>query len=156
MNVEALCEAVWGAREWLDHFNRREYEKYFKLYTERFGGVYAQAVRNTDGDEVKLQMLAQAVLDGLEAAWKRQRFWNRAALRIDEKQVIVNYLSPMLMELPDAKCGRLAGMLRQEWAQRWPKDTYQMTTFEVLKNGFRNSILGLDLSGKHLDPSKDR
>ena len=156
MNTDALCSAVWGAREWLEHFNRREYEKYFKLYMDRYGEVYAQAVRDADGDETKLRALAESILDGIEAGWKRQRIWNRASVRVEEKQVIVDYLSPMLMELPDPKCGRLAGMLRQVWAERWPKDAYQMTTYEVLKGGFRNSILGIDLSGKHINPDKDR
>ena len=156
MNAEALCAAIWGARDWLDHFTRREYPEHFKLYMERYGEIYAQAVRDADVDEEKLKALANAILDGLEAGWKRQWFWNRSAVRIDEKQVVVNYLSPMLMELPDPKCGRLAGMLRPCWVERWPKDAYQMTTYAVLKNGFKNSILGIDLAGKHLNPDKDR
>ena len=94
-------------------------------------------------------------MDTLEAAWKKQRFWNRTAVRIDEKRVIVTFLAPMLLEEPDPMCGRLAGMLRQGWADRWPKEAYQMTTYAVLKSGFRNTILGIDLERKHLDPKKD-
>ena len=72
-----------------------------------------------------------------------------AAVRVEEKQMIVDFLSPMLLEEPEPLCGRLAGMLRQGWADRWPKDAYQITTFEVLQKGFRNTILGIDLGDKY-------
>ena len=110
----------------------------------------------TEGDLTALEALANDILDALEAAWKRRVFWNRSAVRVEEKQVIVSFLSPMLLDQPDPLCGRLAGMLRQGWAERWPKDSYQITTAEVLQKGFRNTIFGIDLEGKHLDRERDR
>ena len=151
-----LCAAVWEAPDWLPRFRRQEYPQVFQEYQKRFAPLYAQAVEETEGDLTALEGLANDILDELEAGWKRRRFWNRTAVRVEEKQVIVSYLSPMLLELPDPLCGRLAGMLRQGWADRWPKDAYQITTFEVLQKGFRNSILGIDLEGKHLDRERDR
>ena len=59
-----------------------------------------------------------------------------------------------LLEQPDARCGRLAGMLRQRWADRWPKLEYRITTYEVLCTGFRTSILGIDVTGSPLDPNR--
>ena len=156
MNVDALCAAVWEADDWLKRFNRADYEEAFRRYQERFGPLYAQAVAEAGGDLAALERLANDILDALEAGWKRRRFWDRSAVRVEEKQVIVSFLSPMLLEQPDPLCGRLAGMLRQGWADRWPKDAYQMTTAEVLQKGFRNSILGIDLEGKHLDRERDR
>ena len=81
---------------------------------------------------------------------------SRKAVRVSEKQVIVNFLSPMLLDQPDVQCGRLAGALRQGWADRWPKDEYHLTTYEVIQSGFRFAIMGIDLERKHLDPRKDR
>lgn len=156
MNVEALCAAVWEAEQWISRFTRRDYPDAFREYMERFGSLYAQAVRDTDGDEEKLRALSIALVDALEAGWKRQRFWNRKAAKINEKQVLVDYLSPMLLELPDPMCGRLAGMLRQEWADRWSADTYHITTYEVIRSGFRFAIMGIDLERKHLDSEKDK
>ena len=156
MKTSELCAAVWEAPDWLARFRRREYPQAFQEYQERFGSLYAQAVEETEGDLTALEGLANDILDELEAGWKRRRFWNRTAVRVEEKQVIVSYLSPMLLELPDPLCGRLAGMLRQGWADRWPKDAYQITTFEVLQKGFRNSILGIELPDKFLDPTRDR
>ena len=151
-----LCAAVWEAPDWLPRFRRQEYPQAFQEYQKRFAPLYAQAVEETEGDLTALEGLANDILDELEAGWKRRRFWNRTAVRVEEKQVIVSYLSPMLLELPDLLCGRLAGMLRQGWADRWPKDAYQITTFEVLQKGFRNSILGIELPDKFLDPTRDR
>ena len=151
-----LCAAVWEAPDWLPRFRRQEYPQVFQEYQKRFAPLYAQAVEETEGDLTALEGLAKDILDELEAGWKRRRFWNRTAVRVEEKQVIVSYLSPMLLELPDPLCGRLAGMLRQGWADRWPKDAYQITTFEVLQKGFRNSILGIELPDKFLDPTRDR
>ena len=151
MKTSELCAAVWEAPDWLARFRRREYPQAFQEYQERFGSLYAQAVEETEGDLTALEGLANDILDELEAGWKRRRFWNRGAVRVEEKQVIVSFLSPMLLELPDPLCGRLAGMLRQGWVDRWSKDAYQITTFEVLQKGFRNSILGIDLGGKYSD-----
>lgn len=156
MNAEALCAAIREAKPWMDRFTRRGYPDAFRDYREQFGPLYAQAVREADGDEARLLELARAIVDELAAGWKRTRFWNRGAVRVSEKQMMVNYFSPMLLDLPDPMCGRLAGMVRQEWADRWPSDAYHITTYEVIRSGFRFAIMGIDLERKHLDPEKDR
>ncbi|MBQ7778704.1 MAG: hypothetical protein IJ396_07320 [Oscillibacter sp.] len=154
--MDELCAAVRASKEWLPGFSRREYPRVFAKYRETYGPRFAAAVRECDGDLVKLEQLANAFLDGMEAGWKAERFWNRSAARADQRHMLIVFLSPMLMEERDPMCSRLAGMLRQCWAERWPKDAYQLTTYEVIQNGFRNAIFGIDLAGKHLDPEKDR
>ena len=152
MNLDALCAAVWEADQWMKHFSRKEYPGAFRRYEERFGPLYAQAVREAE-DLAGLQKLADDMLDALERRWKR-RWLGRGAVMVDERQMIVSFLSPMLLEQPDARCGRLAGMLRQDWAERWPKQEYHITTYEVLCSGFRTSILGIDVTGSPLDPAR--
>ena len=149
MQIDELCAAVQAAKEWLPRFRKNEYAKAMREYRECFGPAYVRAVKETEGDLAKLEDLANCILDELEAGWKRRRFWDRSAVRVEEKQMIVDFLSPMLLEEPEPLCGRLAGMLRQGWADRWPKDAYQITTFEVLQKGFRNTILGIDLGDKY-------
>ena len=149
MKTDELCAAVQAAKEWLPRFRKNEYAKAMREYRACFGPAYVRAVKETEGDLAKLEDLANGILDELEAGWKRRRFWGRSAVRVEEKQMIVDFLSPMLLEEPEPLCGRLAGMLRQGWADRWPKDAYQITTFEVLQKGFRNTILGIDLGDKY-------
>ena len=101
--------------------------------------------------EEGLQRLAGEILDGIEAGWKRQRPWNRAAVRVMEKQMAVDYLSPMLLEQPDPKCGTLCELLRDGWAARWPKDAYGTAAYQELKQGFRDTIMGIELGRRRRD-----
>ncbi len=155
MSAELLA-AIQTGRTWLDRFTRREYPKAFREYTERFAPVYGEAVQKTGGDEAALQALAEEILDGLADGWKRQRVWNRAAVKVNEKQMMVDYLSPMLLGMEDTDCPRFAELLRDRWAARWPKDAYSIVSYARIAGGFRNSILGIDFANKHLDTENDR
>ena len=64
-----------------------------------------------------------------------------------EKQMLVTYLSPMLLGLEEPLCQELAERLRDGWNARRPKDTYSITTYARLQEGFRNVILGIDITG---------
>lgn len=150
-----LLAAVQTGRTWLDRFTRRGYPKAFKEYTERFAPPYMEAVRSAGGDEAALRALADGFLDGLAEGWKRQRVWNRSAARVNEKQMMVDYLSPMLLGLEEPDCPRFAELLRERWAARWPRDEYHLASYADIQGGFRNSILGIDLAGKHLDREND-
>ena len=44
-------------------------------------------------------------------------------------------------------CQELSERLRDLWNARWPKDPYQIPTYARLQEGFRNVILGIDLTG---------
>lgn len=152
MNDELLA-AIQTGRDWMDRFTRREYAPAFREYTERFGPTYMEAVRAAGEDG--LAVLSENLLDGLEAGWNRQRFWNRSAVRTTEKQMMVSYLSPMLLGLEEPGCPRLAELLRDGWAARWPKDAYGITDYKTIRSGFRNVILGVDLGRLSRDPKDD-
>ena len=147
MKVEELCAAVQEAPYYMERFTRRAYTGAFRAYTERFGPVYMAAAQEAGEAPGGLQALAGQLMDALESGWKRQRFWNRSVVQAREKQMVVAYLSPMLLGLEEPLCRELAGALRDEWSRRRPKDGYQITTYAQLQAGFRNTILGLDVSG---------
>ena len=46
-----------------------------------------------------------------------------------------------------ALCQELAERLRDGWNTRRPKDIYNITTYARLQEGFRNVILGIDITG---------
>lgn len=144
-----LCRAVQETRPWIDNFRKRTYEKAFRDYTERFGASYLEAVGETG--ENGLDGLAGQILDGIEAGWKRQRPWNRAAVRVMEKQMAVDYLSPMLLDLPEPMCHSLCELLREEWAARRPREAYGTATYEELRRGFRDTIMGIELGRRRKD-----
>ena len=152
MNPDLLCAAVQEAPVYLDRFDRRHYDEAFREYVERFGPAYLEAGRETGGDEEALTALAESILDRLEAGWKRRRFWDRSAVRANEKQMVVAYLSPMLLGLEEPTCLCLAKTLRDRWTARWPKDGYGIAPFTKIQAGFRYAIAGIDLP----DPERER
>ncbi|WP_295581895.1 hypothetical protein [uncultured Oscillibacter sp.] len=140
---EELLAAVRGSRVWLKNFQRREYRDAFRSYTERFGPPYmAEAERR---GEAGLPALAEELLDALEAGWKRSRLWDRGALRAGEKQMVVVYLTPMLLGLESPGCRRLAELLQAAWQERWPRDGYRTASYEEIQSGFRNTIMGFEI-----------
>lgn len=140
-NTEALLAAIQDGKPWIDRFTKKDYPRAFADYRERFGPAYREAV--LAAGEEGLPALAEALLDGLAAGWARRKPWNRSVARVNDKQVIVCYLSPMLLE--DPLCAPLAGALRDGWAARWPKEAYRIAGAEKLQKGFRASIFGIPL-----------
>lgn len=149
MDLELLCRAIQETRPWMDEFRKRTYEKAFRAYTDRFGPCYLEAAR--EAGEEGLRGLAGEILDGVEAGWRRQRSWNRAAVRVAEKQMTVDYLTPMLLELPEPLCQALCESLREEWAARRPRDAYGIASYQKLMAGFRDTILGIELGRRRED-----
>jgi hypothetical protein len=147
MNQE-LLDAVLKADGWMERFTRTEYTGAFRAYTERFGPLYMEAVRQADG---RLEQLAEEWLQGLEAEVARQRFWNRTVFRNTAKMMVIQYLAPMLMGLEEPGCQQLAELLRQGWAARWPKEAFKIASYRTLLGGFRTSILGIDLTRQRPD-----
>ena len=68
---------------------------------------------------------------------------------MNDKQMLVTYLSPMLQKLEGGAV--LADLIRDGWAARWPKDAYQNGSFEELLGGFRNTFLGFEIFRKNKD-----
>ena len=153
MNEEMLL-AVQDSARWLDLFERRTYRKAFRRYQEQFAQQYQEMLRICT-DEAMLQSAADWLLTELERGWKRQRFWNRTAARLDQKQMIIVYLSPMLLAMEDPAGARFAQVLRDSCEARWPKDSYQMEPFEKLVNGFHHAILGIELSAFNREEEDD-
>ena len=137
---EELLASIQEREPWLRDFGRQTYRDAFRSYTERFGPLFMEAVRNQDTAD-----LAKALLDGLDAGWRAQRFWRRGVVRAEEKQMVVVYLSPMLLGLEEAGCQSLAQALMEQWAARWPGDGYRMAPYDQIQAGFRNAIMGIEL-----------
>ena len=145
MSLEQLAPAV-RETDYLKRFDRHQYDKAFREYGERFGPLYAEAIRAAG--EAGLADLAASLMDELEAGWRRQRIWNRTKVQTSEKQMVVVFLSPMLLELEEQPAAtELAKALRDVWGARRPKDSYRIASRKKLASGFRNAILGIDVSG---------
>ena len=114
----ARLEAVQDGKPWIKRFTKKEYAQAFAEYTARFGPLYEAALAKPES----LPALAEELLDGIAAGWQRQRPWNRTVALMNDKQMLVTYLSPMLQTLEGGAV--LADLIRDGWAARWPKDAY--------------------------------
>ena len=108
MDVQMLCAAVQEAPAYLNRFTRKEYPLAFREYAERFAPAWTAAVRETAGEETALTALADNFLEGLEQGWRRQRCWNRSSVRVNEKQMVVSFLTPLLLGLEEPLCPEFA------------------------------------------------
>ena len=136
----ALLQAVRERQPWLSRFTRREYEGAFREYTARYGGAYREALHAADGNRTAL---ADSILDELEQGWKKEAFWRRSVRRMEEKQMVFLYLTPMWMETGEEGFAR---EFRERWRSRWTKDAYEVTTWQRLQKGFRRTFMGIDIT----------
>lgn len=144
MNTE-LLSAVRDCKPWLVRFTRTEYAEAFREYERTYATVYRGAIREAGGN---LSGLASELLDALADGWRREKFWKRSTRRFEEKQMIFRYLSPMLLEIGDAE---FAACLREAWRARWPKDAYKTVTWRKLQDGFRLTVLGVEIATRRAE-----
>lgn len=142
--TERLMLALSDNARWLERFTRLGYESAFREYCLLYTQDYLAAVR--DAGDNGLPALADDLLDAAEAKWKQARFWNRSVARSETKQVIVSYLTPMLMAAPELRS--FAGVLRDRWNRRWPKDIYHAAGYERIRKGFKLKVLGFEIPEK--------
>lgn len=139
VNVETLLGAVQDGKPWLARFTGKEYGRALQDYRDQYGPLFREAAL-ADGEEAAL---ADVLLDGLAEGWRRQKPWNRSLAMLNDKQMIVCFLSPVLME--DPACARLEEKLREGWGARWPKEAYQAASLKKIRKGFRPTFLGIAL-----------
>ena len=136
-----LAAAIQNGRPWLDRFTRLEYRKAFRAYLDQYGKSCGELIETSPD----LQRLAEDTLDELETSRKKLWFWNRGEVIFDEKQTVIKYFAPMLLEMG---CEEFAVIFRDCWKRRWPKDTYEHTTYEQLLKSFVHVILGIAMPNK--------
>ncbi|MEY8389367.1 hypothetical protein AALC17_19225 [Oscillospiraceae bacterium 38-13] len=138
INVETLLAAIQDGKPWMARFTGKEYDKAYQEYRERYSPLFREAA---SGGE--LGAVTEVLLDGLAEGWARQKPWNRSLAIMNDKQMIVCFLSPMLLE--DPVCVPLEEKLREGWAARWPKEAYQPAPLKKIRKGFRPTFLGISL-----------
>lgn len=141
VSAEILLAAIQDGKPWLARFTGKEFDKAYQEYRERYAALFREAAL-ADGEE-GVEALTEVLLDGLAEGWKRQKPWNRSLAMLNDKQMIVCFLGPMLME--DPVCAPLEEKLREGWAARWPKEAYQTPSLAKIRKGFRPTFLGITL-----------
>lgn len=149
--IQRMLSAVADPKPWLAKFDRYGYEEAFQAYQDQYAALYREAVQAAG--ETGLDALADALLDAVAASWKQLRFWDRSAARVETKQVIVGYLTPMLLEEPELR--PFAAALRDRWKARWPRDAYHAAGYDRIRSGFKLKIMGFEIPEKKERPVDD-
>lgn len=139
-----LLRAIQSNSYWMENFTRQYYQSAFKKYCTEFFPSYEAAIRAAE-DEVGMVDLVNQLLDALSAGWRSKRLWQRTRAKLDDQQMIVSYLTPMLLSLPDPRGMKFAELLQMEWEKRWPKEAYRIGDYDRIRGGFRDDILGIPL-----------
>ena len=137
--MSPIVTAIRSGRQWLDRFTRFDYRKAFKEYT----AMYWEPCRlQLEEGREDLTALADQVIRDLEEGHRKARFWDRGTIRFDEKQTIIKYFCPMLLESGEED---FAKELQEAWSRRWPKDSFGIASYEDLYRSFVNVIMGVTL-----------
>lgn len=139
--MENLLKAVHKCRPWVDGFNRVKYKEYFERYSSLFTDVFTKAVEEAASKEE----LANSFVDAIDSACKAEHFWNRNASFVDDKTMLVVYLSPMLLASGKEENIAFANVLSSTWNAKFPKESYQVANFDTIMSGFTNTIMGVSL-----------
>ncbi len=150
--TQALLEAIVQTHPWVVRFTRYEYREAFQEYSRCYAPRYAEAAAHSED----ISALAGEIIDALVQQRVGLRFWNRGAAAAEQKTVAVCYLTPMLLQSEEPRCRELAFALCEKWREKWPKNGYETADFATLADGFRRSIMGIDLANKHLNKERDR
>ncbi len=137
-----LVQAVTDSKKWLDRFHRNTYKNAFLEYENLYRAPYVEEIRTADD----LASLADSLLDGMEAFWKKIRPWQRSVAKLEDKMVIVCYLNPMLSRTEDEKCAEFVSVLCSKWNGRYPKDAFETASYDQIRKGFNKTIFGFDVS----------
>lgn len=137
--MSPIVSAIRNGRCWLDRFTRMDYRKAFRDYTDlHWESCHSQLEANRED----LTALAEQVVRELEEGQRKARFWDRAALRFDEKQLLITYFCPMLLDRGEEA---FAVALQEAWSRRWPKDSFGIASYDDLYKSFVNVIMGITL-----------
>lgn len=147
-----LLDAIVRAHPWTVRFTRYEYMEAFQEYSRCYAPLYAEAAAQSED----VSVLAGEIIDALAQRRAGLHFWNRGAATAEQKTVTVCYLTPMLLQSEEPRCRELACAICKKWREKWPTDGYETADFAALADGFRRSIMGIDLANKHLNKERDR
>lgn len=139
--TDTLKRSVRSSIAWTKYFNRRDYAAAFQNYCAQFSAAYAEALQTTDAAS-----LAEALLTCMEEQRQKLLPWRRKAAAVDDKMLLLTFISPMLLASEHGSA--LAEALRTAWGRRSGEAPYELADYETIAAGFCNSVMGFRLFGE--------
>ncbi len=127
-----LYDLIANYRGWLKFFTRKDFSTRFAEYKSVGEPVIAAL-----DDPV---CAAAELLEKLECDWssKKNRFRIRSA-RDTDKMLICMFFNPMAMDVSSPNGKILADELCRLYCEKYPKEKYQVGTYELYMEGFKTT-----------------
>ena len=134
-----LYDLIANYRDWLKYFTRKDFSPRFFQYKEA-GEPVITALQDPAASAAEL-------LRRLEEDWNSKRTKRKVRLaRENDKMVICLFFNPMAMDVESPNGKILADELCRLYCEKFPKEKYQVGTYDLYVDGFRTTtILGFKI-----------
>lgn len=133
-----LYELIAGYRDWLKYFTRREFSPHFSEYKAAGEPVIA-ALEDPAA-------AAAGLLERLEQDWNSNKSRRKVRMARDtDKMIICMFFNPMAMDVSSPNGKILADELCRLYGEKYPKEKYEVGTYELYMEGFKPTIFGMKI-----------
>lgn len=130
-----LYGLIANYRSWLKYFTRKDFPSRF----EEYKSVGEPVIASLDDPAAS----AAVLLEKLEKDWSSQRFRLKIrSARETDKMLICMFFNPMAMAVSSPNGKVLADELCRLFCEKYPKEKYQVGTYELYMEGFKPTFLG--------------
>ncbi len=130
-----LYGLIANYRSWLKYFTRKDFPSRFEEY-KSVGEPVIASLENPAAS-------AAFLLEKLEKDWSSQRFRLKIrSARETDKMLICMFFNPMAMAVSSPNGKVLADELCRLFCEKYPKEKYQVGTYELYMEGFKPTFLG--------------
>ena len=126
--ADAFANLIIGNRTLLNQFKKATYSGTFESYCCQLEGPMAYL-----GDTEEMEQLAEMILDRLEQNWNEEK---RKIPFFTDQILISVYLMPALVYTQYTDAKEFAEIFRSAWKQRYPKNVFEIGTYEQICHGF--------------------
>ena len=130
-----LYGLIANYRSWLKYFTRKDFPSRF----EEYKSVGEPVIASLDDPAAS----AAVLLEKLEKDWSSQKFRLKIrSARETDKMLICMFFNPMAMAVSSPNGKVLADELCRLFCEKYPKEKYQVGTYELYMEGFKPTFLG--------------
>lgn len=132
-----LYQLIADYRDYMNHFTRPEYPRYFDSYLEICRPVFAAV---TDPQAAAAEFFA-----ALQSDWtaSRSRRKNKL-LRQSDKLLLCCFLNPAACKLEEP-ARQVMEAFQLLWDKSYPDESYRIGTYDEIMKGFEPRILGFKI-----------
>ncbi len=133
-----LYDLIANYRDWLKYFTRSDYPSHFEEY-KAAGEPVISALEDPAASAAEL-------LEKLERDWASNKRGHKIRRARDiDKMLICMFFNPMAMSLSSSNGKTVAYELCRLYGDKYPKERYQVGTYELYMEGFKPRFLGFKL-----------